>query len=255
MTASHRYRLVIHYLNAWNLSSCWSILKKSRGRGEERETEIITIDHILFKLDTFCIFDQLHIPHCHRLQKSYSNMSDYLNSPSVNPYWYYDPHGYQPNVSLPFNGHMSGKFDLSVEASKIYGYVIFLQWAHHQIRRTIRTQIILIVSSIPVICHERQLHQRQANNNNIHRRQCWCGKKLTPVEVSLRKTIQERLTKMICLESDSLPSDNSVTDSKPRLPYVKRTRIQYTMQQVGFVDLTNEKKLIRTTSCYFSYKY
>jgi len=34
-------------------------------------------------------------------------MSSYPPPPSVNPYWYYDPHGYQPNVS--FNPNLSGK--------------------------------------------------------------------------------------------------------------------------------------------------
>ena len=35
-------------------------------------------------------------------------MSDYPQSPSVNPYWYYDPYGYTPNVSLPFQPNLSG---------------------------------------------------------------------------------------------------------------------------------------------------
>ena len=37
-------------------------------------------------------------------------MSGYPTTPSVNPYWYYDPHGYQPNVSVSFNTNISGKF-------------------------------------------------------------------------------------------------------------------------------------------------
>lgn len=35
-------------------------------------------------------------------------MSTYSGSPSVNPYWHYDPYGYQPNVSVPFNTNISG---------------------------------------------------------------------------------------------------------------------------------------------------
>jgi hypothetical protein len=37
-------------------------------------------------------------------------MSAYSGPPSVNPYWYYDPHGYQPNVSVSFNTNISGLF-------------------------------------------------------------------------------------------------------------------------------------------------
>lgn len=35
------------------------------------------------------------------------------------------------------------------------------------------------------------------------------------------------------LETDDRVSENAVVENKPRLPYVKRTRIQYTMQQVS----------------------
>jgi hypothetical protein len=37
-------------------------------------------------------------------------MAAYSGPPSVNPYWYYDPHGYQPNVSVSFNTNISGLF-------------------------------------------------------------------------------------------------------------------------------------------------
>ena len=36
-------------------------------------------------------------------------MSGYPTTPSANPYWYYDPHAYQPNVSVSFNPNISGK--------------------------------------------------------------------------------------------------------------------------------------------------
>ena len=36
-------------------------------------------------------------------------MSAYSDPASAHPYWYYDPHGYQPNVSMPGNGNTSGK--------------------------------------------------------------------------------------------------------------------------------------------------
>jgi hypothetical protein len=37
-------------------------------------------------------------------------MSAYPGPSSINPYWYYDPHGYQPNVSVSFNTNISGLF-------------------------------------------------------------------------------------------------------------------------------------------------
>ena len=39
------------------------------------------------------------------------NMSGYSGPPPINPYWYYDPHGYQPNVSVSFNTNISGSFN------------------------------------------------------------------------------------------------------------------------------------------------
>jgi hypothetical protein len=38
---------------------------------------------------------------------------------------------------------------------------------------------------------------------------------------------------------DSRISDNSSAEAKPRLPYVKRTRIQYTLQQVKLIIRNN----------------
>ena len=37
-------------------------------------------------------------------------MSGYANPPSINPYWYYESQGYQPNTSIPFPSHDSGLF-------------------------------------------------------------------------------------------------------------------------------------------------
>ncbi len=42
------------------------------------------------------------------LENKTNEMAEYSGPPSVNPYWYYDPHGYQPNVSVSFNTNISG---------------------------------------------------------------------------------------------------------------------------------------------------
>jgi hypothetical protein len=49
--------------------------------------------------------------------------------------------------------------------------------------------------------------------------------------------INRFLHRLVCifLDVDSRMSDKSFGETKPRLPYVKRTRIQYTLQQVGIM--------------------
>jgi hypothetical protein len=48
----------------------------------------------------------IYLPH----SVTSSTMSGYTNPPSINPYWYYDSQGYQPNTSVPFPTHESGSF-------------------------------------------------------------------------------------------------------------------------------------------------
>ncbi|CAF0728657.1 unnamed protein product [Rotaria sordida] len=131
-------------------------------------------------------------------------MSGYSGPPSVNPYWYYDPHGYQPNVSVSFNTN------ISVNTSPHPSFDM---------------------------CNN--------NNNNSTSRFADSGylsrtptpptpvRILSPQPLSMRQELDNK-------ESDSRMSEKSFDESKPRLPYVKRTRIQYTHQQLQVLELAFE---------------
>jgi hypothetical protein len=49
-------------------------------------------------------------------------MAAYSGSTSVNPYWYYDPHSYQPNVNVSFNTNISGLLSNQMK----YIFIFFL---------------------------------------------------------------------------------------------------------------------------------
>ncbi|CAF3039265.1 unnamed protein product [Rotaria socialis] len=129
-------------------------------------------------------------------------MSAYSGPPSVNPYWYYDPHGYQPNVSVSFNTNISvntpphPSFDMYHNSSNNNNNTSGFADSGY----LSRTPTPPTPSRIP-----------------------------SPQPLSMRQELEKK-------ETDSRLSEKSFVDSKPRLPYVKRTRIQYTNQQLQILE-------------------
>ncbi|CAF2712615.1 unnamed protein product [Rotaria sp. Silwood2] len=124
-------------------------------------------------------------------------MSGYSGPPSVNPYWYYDPHGYQPNVSVSFNTNIS--VNTSPHSS-------FDMYNNNNNSRFVDSGYLSRTPTPP-----------------------------TPVRIPSPQPISMR-HELDTQESDLRMSEKPLDDNKPRLPYVKRTRIQYTLQQLHILE-------------------
>ncbi|CAF3350548.1 unnamed protein product [Rotaria sp. Silwood1] len=130
-------------------------------------------------------------------------MSGYSGPPSVNPYWYYDPHGYQPNVSVSFNTN------ISVNTSPHSSFDFY---------------------------HNSNNNSRFADSGYLSR----TPTPPTPVRIPSPQPISIR-QELDNKESDSRMSEKPLDENKPRLPYVKRTRIQYTYQQLQILEAAFQK--------------
>ncbi|CAF0929540.1 unnamed protein product [Adineta steineri] len=123
-------------------------------------------------------------------------MSTYSGPPSGNPYWYYDPHGYQPNVSVSFNTNIS--------------------------------------VNTPPPSHPSFDMYNNSNNNSRFADSGYLSRTPTPPTPIRNPSPQPMPTRQ---EYDDDENDTKTSnEAKPRLPYVKRTRIQYTLQQLQTLE-------------------
>ncbi|UJR33372.1 hypothetical protein I4U23_020820 [Adineta vaga] len=121
-------------------------------------------------------------------------MAAYSGPPSVNPYWYYDPHGYQPNVSVSFNAN------ISVNTPPHPSFDMYNNSRFADSGYLSRTPTPPTPSHIP-----------------------------SPPPIPMRQDHDENDIEVRSMEK-------SLEENKQRLPYVKRTRIQYTLQQLQILE-------------------
>ncbi|CAF0729388.1 unnamed protein product [Adineta ricciae] len=138
------------------------------------------------------------------------HIAAYSGPPSVNPYWYYDPHVYQPNVSVSYNPNISVNTPPH-PSFEMYNNSRFADSGYLSRTPTPPTPLRLpSPQPVPI---------RQDNEEN---------------STDLNGSLTHRPT--FVADVDARTVEKPVAESKARLPYVKRTRIQYTLQQLQTLE-------------------